>query len=356
MKRSLLMFFFWGCGLLVVAQTQPLRMMSQIPLARALDARCLLFDSYGMMWIGTEQGLLRYDGYSFHNFRSDAYSPGILPNNYVRTLTEDHDKGIWIGTHNGLVRFDMHTGKFRTYHLEEEQRRGINTLFTARDGTVWIGTTAGASRYDKEHDKFIYYRMPGGVMSFEEDEKGHIFIGMWERGLARLDIKTGKTEMYPVLNTRNTVYAMRFDSRGRLWIGSWENGIQRIDNPADINHPKVWLFNDDRDDFRTYYRLVEDPASHMLWGCCMEGFTRIEMNSDKVENHDEMLTFCNDIHTDGQGNLWVLTRNNGIAHLSTLAAPFRYYNLPEGGQQLLVSCTRSLFTLDGRYFWLGLQP
>ena len=50
-------------------------MMSQIPLARALDARCLLFDSYGMMWIGTEQGLLRYDGYSFRNFRSDAYSP-----------------------------------------------------------------------------------------------------------------------------------------------------------------------------------------------------------------------------------------------------------------------------------------
>ena len=49
MKRSLLMFFFWGCSLLVIAQTQPLRMMSQIPLARALDARCLLFDSYGMI-------------------------------------------------------------------------------------------------------------------------------------------------------------------------------------------------------------------------------------------------------------------------------------------------------------------
>ena len=113
MKRSLLMFFFWGCSLLVIAQTQPLRMMSQIPLARALDARCLLFDSYGMMWIGTEQGLLRYDGYSFRNFRSDAYSPGILPNNYVRTLAEDHDKGIWIGTHNGLVRLDMCTGRFQ---------------------------------------------------------------------------------------------------------------------------------------------------------------------------------------------------------------------------------------------------
>ena len=55
MKRSLLILFLWGCYVLATAQTQPLRMMSQIPLARALDARCLLFDSYGMMWIGTEQ-------------------------------------------------------------------------------------------------------------------------------------------------------------------------------------------------------------------------------------------------------------------------------------------------------------
>lgn len=141
MNRSLLMLFIWGYSLLTIADAQPLRKMSQIPLARALDARCLLFDSYGMMWIGTEQGLLRYDGYSFRNFRSDAYSPGILPNNFVRTLAEDHDKGIWIGTHNGLVRFDMRTGQFHTYHLESEQRRDINTLFTAKDGTLWAGTS-----------------------------------------------------------------------------------------------------------------------------------------------------------------------------------------------------------------------
>ena len=55
MKRSLLVLIIWGCSLLTIAQAQPLRMMSQIPLASALDARCLLFDSYGMMWIGTEQ-------------------------------------------------------------------------------------------------------------------------------------------------------------------------------------------------------------------------------------------------------------------------------------------------------------
>lgn len=331
-------------------------MMSQTQLARALDARCLLFDSYGMMWIGTEQGLLRYDGYSFHNFRSDAYSPGILPNNYVRTLTEDHDKGIWIGTHDGLVRFDIPTGEFRTYHLEGENRRGINTLFTSHDGTVWIGTTAGVSRYDKENDRFMHYQMPGGVMSFEEDNKGNMYVGMWAYGLALLNRETGKTTFFPKINKRNTVYSMHMDRRGRLWIGSWENGIQRIDDPTDTKHPVVHLFNDERNDFRTYYRLVEDSASHTLWGSCLEGFTYIDMNTDKVANYDGMLHFCNDIHADGQGNLWVLTQNDGVVHLSTLVSPFRHYNLPENGQQLLVSCTRSVFTNDGRYYWLGLRP
>ena len=354
-KVRTLLLLCWCC-LIVAAQTPPLRQMSRTQLAKALDARCLLFDSYGMMWIGTEQGLLRYDGYSFHNFRSDAYSPGILPNNYVRTLTEDHDKGIWIGTHDGLVRFDIPSGQFQTYHLKGEDRRGINTLFTSRDGTVWIGTTAGVSRYDKKKDSFVHYQMPGGVMSFEEDGKGNIFVGMWDYGLALLNRETGKTAFFPKINKRNTVFSMLMDSRGRLWIGSWENGIQRIDNPTDTKHPVVHLFNDERDDFRTYYRLVEDSASHTLWGSCLEGFTYIDMNNGRVANYDGILHFCNDIHTDGQGNLWVLTQNDGVAHLSTLASPFSHFNLPQNGQQLLVDCTRSVFTKDGRYFWLGLRP
>ncbi|MCR4853692.1 MAG: response regulator [Prevotella sp.] len=358
MKKSILFLFIYlfGVSLLTFAQSPSLRMMSQTPLSRALDARCLLFDSYGMMWIGTEQGLLRYDGYSFHNYRSDAYSPGILSNNYVRTLTEDHDKGIWIGTHDGLVRYDMRTGQFRTYRLQGEQRRGINTLFTSNDGTVWVGTTIGVSCYDKQTDKFRNYDMPGGVMSFEEDAKGNILVGMWEQGLARLNRQTGKHELFPPVNKRNTVYSMLMDSQGRLWIGSWENGIQRIDNPSDTRQPQIHQFNNDRNDFRTFYRLVEDPVSHTLWGCCLEGFTGILTDNDKVVNYGQMLHFCNDIHADGQGNLWVLTQNDGIAHLSTLASPFHHYVLPASGQQLLVGCTRSVFTNDGRYFWLGLQP
>ena len=356
MKRSLLMLFLWGCYVLATAQTQPLRMMSQIPLARALDARCLLFDSYGMMWIGTEQGLLRYDGYSFHNFRSDAYSPGILPNNYVRSMTEDLDDCLWIGTRDGVVRHNRHRGTFKTYHLRSENAKLINALYTTSDGTVWAGTNAGVSRYDAEKDDFIDINLPEAAIAFAEDGHDNLFIGTWEGGLLRLNKKSGKMVGYPQLSERNTAQTLLMDSRGRLWIGTWEHGIVILDHPENEHAPGIHHINDGRTDFRTFHRLVEDPVSHSVWGCCIEGLTRVDFNDITIGMNYPILTFCYDMLTDGVGNLWVLTRNNGIVHLSTRPSPFNFCHLSMTGLELPVNRIQTVFTNDGNRFWLGLQP
>ena len=94
-----------------------LRIMSQTPVQGIEEARKLMFDHYGMMWVGTDQGLRSFDGYSFKTYRNNAYTPGILPNNYVRSMTEDQHDGLWIGTRDGLARFDRRRGSFKTYHL-----------------------------------------------------------------------------------------------------------------------------------------------------------------------------------------------------------------------------------------------
>ena len=333
-----------------------LRKMSQTPLAGSVAARCLLFDRQGMMWVGTEQGLLRYDGYQTLNYRSDAYSPSILPDNYVRTLTDDGAGSLWIGTHNGVARFDRQSGVFRSYRLKGEQHRIINTLFTARDGTVWAGTNGGMFRYDRQADRFVGRLLPHAVMSFAEDSQGHFFVGLWEGGLLRYDRRTGRFTTYPPLSSRNTVFSMLVDSRDRLWIGTWESGIVRLDRPADEHAPAMVRFNEGRQDFRTYYRLVEDSASHAVWGCCLEGITRVGSDDGSLRNYGNDLRFCNDIQTDNHGNLWVLTQHDGVAHMSTLPPSFRHYVLTPGGQQLPVDCINSLFTADGRTFWLGLKP
>jgi ligand-binding sensor domain-containing protein/AraC-like DNA-binding protein len=356
MNRSLLVYFWLAVSLTVSAQRIPLRIMSQTPVQGTEEVRNLIFDPYGLMWVGTDQGVRSFDGYRFRIYRSDAYSPGILPNNYVRSMTADHKDGLWIGTRDGLVHYDRRRGIFKTYHLRNENARLINALFTTRDGTVWVGTNAGVSRYDAEKDDFTSINMPQGAFSFAEDAHSNLYIGTWEGGLLRLNKESGNMVAYPRLSNRNTVRSLLMDSRGRLWIGTWEDGIVRLDHPENENDPGIHRMNEGRRDFRTFHQLVEDSVSHGIWGCCIEGLTRVDLDDEtRVENYP-ILTFCYDMVTDGMGNLWVVTRNEGIVHLSTKPSPFYFCHLNPVGLELPVNRIQTIYTNDGNRFWLGLQP
>ena len=354
-RRQLLTTALTLC-LTLSARHVPLRIVSQTPVEGVEEARSMMFDHYGLMWVGTDQGVTAYDGYLFKTYRSDAYSPGTLPNNNVRSMAEDQRDGLWIGTRDGVVRYDRRRGQFKTYHLRSEQARSITTLFITRDGTVWAGSDAGVSRYDAEKDDFIDINMPNGVRAFAEDSLGRLYIGTWEGGLLRLDRRTGKMAAYPRMNERNTVASLLMDSRGRLWIGTWEHGIVRMDRPDNEQAPDMHVINDGRGDFRTFHRLVEDSVSHAVWGCCIEGLTRVDLDDETdVENYP-LLSFCYNLVTDGHGNLWVMTRQGSIAHLTARSSPFHFSHLDPAGQVLPVNRIQTLATADGRHFWLGLQP
>ena len=342
--------------MVMLAQHVTLRIMSQTPVEGAEEARCLKFDHNGLMWIGTDLGVCAYDGYRFRTYRNDAYSPGILPNNYVLRITDAPEDRLWLGTRDGLTCFDRRRNTFRSYRLRSQNARMIDALFTSSDGTIWVGTSNGVSRYDAETDEFTDISMTAGVRSFSEDKKGNIYIGTWEGGLFRLNPKSGKLVAYPQLSERNTVQSQLVDSRGRLWIGTWENGIIRLDHPENESNPGIHRINEGRRDFRTFHQLVEDSVSHAVWGCCIEGLTSVDLDDEqKVENHSE-LSFCYSLATDRHGNLWVLTRNQGLVHLSTKPSPFHFYHLDTTGLELPVNRIQTVFTSDGNYFWLGLQP
>lgn len=74
------------------------RLMDPIETSPSEELRCIYFDRQGMMWLGTNSGLKAYDGYLMRTYRSDAFSPGILPNNTVLCITEDHHDCLWLGT------------------------------------------------------------------------------------------------------------------------------------------------------------------------------------------------------------------------------------------------------------------
>ena len=70
----------------VKAQDFPFRYLPPITIAPTEEASCMLFDKEGMMWVGTNAGVKSYDGYHVKTYKTNAYQPGILPNNTIRSI------------------------------------------------------------------------------------------------------------------------------------------------------------------------------------------------------------------------------------------------------------------------------
>ena len=146
MLRTLCTIFAILVAGVVVSQPPFFRLQGSIETSAAANLHCIFFDREGLLWMGTDAGLQSFDGYRTRCFRTDAYSPDVLPNNTVLCMAEDRDGGLWAGTYDGLVRLDKRTGRFRTYRLPGYWQRIINTLFCSSDGTVWVGTDMGLRR------------------------------------------------------------------------------------------------------------------------------------------------------------------------------------------------------------------
>ncbi len=167
-----------------------------------------------------------------------------IPDNNVTALTEDTQGFLWIGTPNGLIRYDGYRFQRFVRDAADPHSLGgvfIRTLHLARDGRLWIGTDAdGVSIFDPGMARFTRLRAdPGGasnlvndnVRAFAEDSSGGIYIGT-RAGIDYWNAAKGQLEHLParlgaatsVLDNR--IMALLIDRRGDLWAGSW-NGLSR---------------------------------------------------------------------------------------------------------------------------------
>lgn len=365
----------------VMADAAPynIRVLNTINPPASVEQKCMLIGSQGLLWMGTNSGVKSYDGYRFTSYRSDVTTPRLLPNNSVLSLAEDKDNCLWIGTRNGLVCMDKQSGRFTTYHLKGEHAREIYALYTSHDGTLWIGTDEGVASYSHKTKAFRYYNSTNMTMveadgrrhpmpninakSFTEDRNGNIYIGTWSRSLYRMDRSRRLLYKYD-LPTDDYTYMLMLDAHGRLWMSTWGGGIKCLTNPSDFKRPGfIDLYNGNKAT-SINYRIIHDPVTHTIWTCSRygigvldennigNGFTYFNNIGDIDRNYD--IRNVNDICTDGKGNIWAQTFNNGIYHISTKPAIFNKTQIIP--TDAIANRVKSIFTNDGKNFWLTLAP
>ena len=169
-------------------------------------------DSRGFLWIGSQDGLNRYDGYTFHIFKHDPDEPSSISHNSILSITEDKDGYLWIGTWGGgLNRYDPVTETFVRYRHDPNEPSSLSndTVTSIKEdssGALWVGTLGGLDRYNPSTDAFDSFKnhpnnpdslSSDAVSVIFEDSKHQLWIGTGTNGvegsgLNRFDPLTGK--------------------------------------------------------------------------------------------------------------------------------------------------------------------
>jgi ligand-binding sensor domain-containing protein/signal transduction histidine kinase len=273
----------------------------------------------GYLWLGTQEGLVRFDGQRFTVF--DKQNTPQLRDNSIQALYEDAGGVLWIGTGGGLSRFSA--GRFATLTTEDGlSNDNVDTICGDSRGNIWIGTPAGLNRY--KDGVFKSFTVADGllnnvVLSILPGRDDMLWVGT-RGGLHQVRNDTITAALPPGSLASDFVRALFEDGAGDLWIGT-SSGLNRV-KEGRIN---AYTTQDGLPD-NSVLTIYED-RNGSLWVGTAGGLARLEGSRFSAYTSAEGLS--NDsvgaILEDSESNLWVGTYGGGLNRLkdgtfSTLTA------------------------------------
>ena len=194
-------------------------------------------DSKGYIWVGTDAGLNKYNGYEFKQYKHDEYNKNSISHNYIIDITEDKNGHIWVSTISGLTRIDTDKDEIKNYYSEKDNGNLLDSnrwrLLTSKEGKLIVFCINGVNLYDEEKDTFNSIALKENnlntavIYSEEEDSNGHIWVGT-DKGLVELDKNLNLIKSYEDTIGEVEVYNIYDDLKGNLWVCTLGNGLFRI--------------------------------------------------------------------------------------------------------------------------------
>lgn len=290
----------------------------------------IIQDDQGYIWLGTNDGLCRYNGYEFKIYKHDEELENSITNNYIVDIKQDNSGNIWVGTANGLSKIDTKTDLITNYNMNDEEKSlshyNIGDILITKSGDVLVGTSDGLNIYNEKKDEF--YRIFNKdsdlssqfIRSLAEDENQNIWVAT-NNGIDKIDIKNNKNIISFKTGdgkfdiSENDIYVVRYDPKGYIWAGALKEGLNRID----INTNEVKQYkNDDRDEKSLPGNHVKDilrDSSGNLWVGTDNGLAKYNEQTENFATYKNKIydktSLVNDevfsIQEDESGLIWVGT-------------------------------------------------
>ncbi len=341
-------------------------------------------DHKGFIWIGTYDGLNRYDGINFVVYKNSLTDSSSLSDD-VRTMIEDHDKNLLIGTNAGLCKYNRDKDNFLNYMVDKSSPlRGIGCVVIkiAEDsfGNLWLATSVGLIYFDRIKNRIIKYTHDANnpesisddnVESVLIDKRARLWVST-RKGLNLFipetgtfkNITHGESETDDLSNTY--FLDMVEDRRGDLWFGSNEGMYVLKNNPGANITRFIHYKHNDQDKFSLSSNRIKsfcaDNSGNLWIGTENKGINFFEKENQrfwsyrrddydpKSLNSESVQAICQ----DKSGNLWVGTFTSGLnVAIKNSDAIIPYQTLPGAPYSLSNNSVLSFLEDHQGQIWIG---
>lgn len=289
----------------------------------------IYIDKKGYLWIGNDNGLNRYNGYTVTSYKHNPADSTTIGIGYVTNILEDDNNNLWVATKNGVSIFNYNTEKFVNKFNAEILNTIVTRLYRTTAGEMLIVTRIGVYKYMSQLNTFERY-FTSKIDSFSnilvQDSIGHYIIGTWGQGIV---IFSKDRTRYSRINVSDSHYRsniiedITIGSDGKIWILSQNclNELQIIDDGKNlsgklISHLKL---NDLESSFRKFNSLIIDNGA--AWIGTQNGLIKYTINS----------VTCNYIVSEGNNKSLKSLSNNHITCLYKTKTSDLFIGTYQGG-------------------------
>lgn len=341
---------------------------------------CIIQDEKGFVWIGTEDGLNRYDGYSFKVFRHQHNGKPGLSNSSIMSLLQDSEGIIWVGTELGLNKLNPKTNKIKTFIAKKDNKKTlsgniITAIYEDSKNRLWIGTKRnGLNLYNKTKQAFIKFNYSpardsciscNSITSIIEDDLGNLWIGT-ENGLNLYNEQDSTFKQFkrqpndPKSLSHNKISDLFKGNNGKLWIATYGGGLNCFDyntkkfNAYKAKPGKKGSLPDN------YINVVIQDSQGTLWiGTENAGLCKKAPSRDVFQCYQHNNSIQNSLNgnrvtalmEDQTGVLWI-----GTYSINTLNLTRQNFHsvkpAPNDPQSLTYGLVRSFFKEENN-LWIG---